>query len=59
MHNHTGTAVVGAEIVTAVLCQQLGIKGDIHVIGCPAEEILWGKFALLAVFSRIERNILK
>ena len=38
------------------LCQELGIPGEIRVIGCPAEEILWGKIALLkaGVFNGID-----
>ncbi len=30
-----------------LLCEKLGIAGEIRVIGCPREEILWGKIALL------------
>jgi aminobenzoyl-glutamate utilization protein B len=55
-HNHIGPANAGAAIVAAMLCQKLGIAGEIRVIGCPAEEILWGKIALLreGVFDGID-----
>lgn len=42
-HNHIGPANTAAAIAAA----SLGIPGEIAVIGCPAEEILWGKVALL------------
>lgn len=55
-HNHIGPANAGAAIVAATACRKLGIAGEIHVIGCPAEEILWGKIALLraGVFDGID-----
>lgn len=46
-HNHIGPANCGAAITTALAARGLGLGGEISVIGCPAEEILWGKIALL------------
>jgi aminobenzoyl-glutamate utilization protein B len=46
-HNHIGPANCGAAIAAAIAAKRLGVKGGITVIGCPAEEILWGKIALL------------
>jgi aminobenzoyl-glutamate utilization protein B len=46
-HNHIGPANCGAAIVAAMTAQRLGLGGEIRVVGCPAEEILWGKIALL------------
>ena len=42
-HNHIGPANTAAAIAAA----SLDLPGEIAVIGCPAEEILWGKIALL------------
>lgn len=55
-HNHIGPANAGAAIAAATVCRQLGIAGEIRVIGCPAEEILWGKIALFraGIFSGID-----
>ncbi|MFN4141392.1 amidohydrolase [Aestuariivirga sp.] len=55
-HNHIGPANVAAAIAAARACAALGIAGEIRVVGCPAEEILWGKIALLkaGVFSGID-----
>jgi len=55
-HNHIGPANAGAAIAAAALCEKLGVAGEIRVIGCPAEEILWGKIALLkaGVFDGID-----
>ena len=55
-HNHIGPANAGAAIAAAKACRRLGLAGEIRVIGCPAEEILWGKIALLraGVFSGID-----
>ena len=44
-HNHIGPANAGAAIIAARAIQKLGIAGEVRVIGCPAEEILWGKIA--------------
>jgi len=41
-HNHIGPANTAAAIAAAS-----GFRGEIAVIGCPAEELLWGKIALL------------
>lgn len=46
-HNQIGPANAGAAIAAALLCKRLGVTGEIRVIGCPGEEILWGKIALL------------
>jgi aminobenzoyl-glutamate utilization protein B len=46
-HNHIGPANCGAAIAAASAAQKLGLGGEIAVIGCPAEELLWGKIALL------------
>ncbi|WP_121323789.1 peptidase dimerization domain-containing protein [Paraburkholderia sp. RAU2J] len=45
-HNHIGPANTGAAIAAVRSAQALGIGGEIKVIGCPAEELLWGKVAL-------------
>ena len=46
-HNHIGPANCGAAVAAALAARKLGLAGEISVIGCPAEEILWGKIALL------------
>jgi aminobenzoyl-glutamate utilization protein B len=46
-HNQIGPANVGAAIAARRIMEQVGIAGRIEVIGCPAEEIVWGKIALL------------
>jgi aminobenzoyl-glutamate utilization protein B len=46
-HNHIGPANSAAAIIAAGCAASLGLKGEVSVIGCPAEEILWGKLALL------------
>ncbi|HUQ35159.1 MAG TPA: amidohydrolase [Aestuariivirga sp.] len=55
-HNHIGPANAGAAIIAARALQKLGMAGEVRVIGCPAEEILWGKIALLqaGVFAGID-----
>lgn len=45
-HNQIGAANCGAAIAALRTILELGIKGELIVIGCPAEEILWGKVAL-------------
>lgn len=45
-HNHIGPANTGAGIAAAAALEALGFAGEIVVIGCPAEEIGWGKLAL-------------
>ncbi|GEO17349.1 amidohydrolase [Microvirga aerophila] len=45
-HNHIGPANTGAGIAAAAVAERLGLAGEIVVIGCPAEEIGWGKIAL-------------
>lgn len=46
-HNHIGPANCGAAIAAADAAARLELDGEIAVVGCPAEEILWGKVALL------------
>ncbi|TDQ78430.1 aminobenzoyl-glutamate utilization protein B [Dongia mobilis] len=46
-HNHIGPANIGAAIAAAHAMAETGIDGHILVIGCPSEEIVWGKIALL------------
>ncbi len=55
-HNHIGPANSAAAILTAKAARDLGLAGEIRVIGCPAEEILWGKIALLhaGVFAGVD-----
>jgi aminobenzoyl-glutamate utilization protein B len=45
-HNHIGPANSGAGIAAAMAAEKLGLAGEIVVVGCPAEEIGWGKIAL-------------
>lgn len=45
-HNHIGPANTGAGIAAALAAAELGLPGEIVVVGCPAEEICWGKIAL-------------
>lgn len=45
-HNHIGPANTGAGIAVAAAIASLGIDGEVVIIGCPAEEIGWGKLAL-------------
>ena len=45
-HNHIGPANCGAAIAAAMAAEALSLPGEICVIGCPAEEICWGKIAL-------------
>ena len=55
-HNHIGPANVGSAIAAKKALETLNLSGNICVIGCPAEEILWGKIALLkkGVFSNLD-----
>lgn len=46
-HNHIGPTNTGAAIAAAQVIEQAGLEGEIRLIGCPSEEILWGKVALL------------
>lgn len=46
-HNHIGPANCGAAIALADTAERLGLAGEIVVVGTPAEEIVWGKVALL------------
>ncbi len=47
-HNHIGPANTGAGIAAAAALADMDLAGEIVVIGCPAEEICWGKLALQA-----------
>jgi aminobenzoyl-glutamate utilization protein B len=46
-HNQIGPANCGAAIAAADAARQLGLPGEIIVLGTPAEEIAWGKVAML------------
>ena len=46
-HNQLGPAQVGAAIAARRAMERLGLPGTLVVLGCPAEELLWGKVALL------------
>ncbi|WP_339670781.1 M20/M25/M40 family metallo-hydrolase [Dasania marina] len=46
-HNHIGAANIGAAIVAKRYLERNNLPGSIRVIGCPAEEIVWGKVAVL------------
>jgi aminobenzoyl-glutamate utilization protein B len=46
-HNQIGPAQAGAAIAAAVAMETSGLGGRLVVVGCPAEELLWGKLALL------------
>jgi aminobenzoyl-glutamate utilization protein B len=46
-HNQIGPAQAGAAIATHMVMEASGLSGRIVVLGCPAEELLWGKVALL------------
>ena len=46
-HNQIGPANVGAAIAARYAIEQLGLRARLVVVGCPAEEIIWGKIALL------------
>jgi aminobenzoyl-glutamate utilization protein B len=46
-HNQIGPANAGAAIAALHTMEAAGIPGEILLFGCPAEEIVWGKLALL------------
>jgi aminobenzoyl-glutamate utilization protein B len=46
-HNQLGPAQVGAAIAARRVMEARELPGRIVVLGCPAEELLWGKLALL------------
>lgn len=46
-HNQIGPANCGAAIAAAEAARAMGLAGEIVVLGTPAEEIVWGKIALL------------
>jgi aminobenzoyl-glutamate utilization protein B len=47
-HNQLGPAQVGAAIAARRALVAHALPGRVVVLGCPAEELLWGKLALLA-----------
>ena len=55
-HNQIGPANAGAAIAARRAMAQTGLRGEVAVVGCPAEEIVWGKIALLkaGVFDRFD-----
>ena len=46
-HNQIGPANVGAAIAARRAMAETGVPGEVVAIGCPSEEIVWGKLALL------------
>ena len=46
-HNQLGPAQAGAAIAARTAIEASGLAGRLVVLGCPAEELLWGKLALL------------
>jgi aminobenzoyl-glutamate utilization protein B len=46
-HNQLGPAQVGAALAARTAMEARGLAGRLVVLGCPAEELLWGKLALL------------
>lgn len=48
-HNLIGPANCGAAIAIAKALEQDGLAGEIVVLGTPAEEIVWGKVAMLGL----------
>lgn len=55
-HNHIGPANIGAAIAARYAIEALALDGRIVVLGTPAEEIVWGKVAMLraGVFDGIK-----
>ncbi len=47
LHCHIGGANTGAAIAVKDYLQSSGLPGTVVVVGCPGEEILYGKIALL------------
>jgi aminobenzoyl-glutamate utilization protein B len=48
-HNLIGPANCGAAIAAALAAEEAGLAGEIVVFGTPAEEIVWGKVAMLGL----------
>jgi aminobenzoyl-glutamate utilization protein B len=46
-HNQLGPAQIGAAIAARAVMEAHRLPGRLVVLGCPAEELLWGKVALL------------
>jgi aminobenzoyl-glutamate utilization protein B len=46
-HNQLGPAQIGAAIAARSVMASHRLPGRLVVLGCPAEELLWGKIALL------------
>ncbi len=57
-HNQIGPANVGAAIAARRAMATAGIGGEIVAYGCPAEEIVWGKLALLRAGAFLECDAL-
>jgi aminobenzoyl-glutamate utilization protein B len=55
-HNQIGSANVGAAIAARYIMEELKIPGRITVVGCPAEEIVYGKVVLLdkGIFNNLD-----
>ena len=47
LHCHIGASNTGAAIAVKKYLEANNAEGTVVVIGCPAEEIMWGKIALL------------
>lgn len=47
LHCHIGASNAGAAIAVKKYLEANSLSGTIIVVGCPAEELLWGKVALL------------
>jgi aminobenzoyl-glutamate utilization protein B len=45
-HNQIGAANVGAAIAARYAVEELGLLGQVIVVGCPGEEIVYGKVVL-------------
>ena len=46
-HNWIGAGTTGAAIAVKKVLSKLKIDGEVVLFGCPAEELLWGKVAML------------
>jgi aminobenzoyl-glutamate utilization protein B len=55
-HNHIGPANSAAAVAAAIAAAESGLPGEIVVVGCPGEEIGWGKPALqqAGLFDRFD-----
>lgn len=57
-HNQIGPANSAAAIAAKRTLEKLDIAGEIIVVGCPAEEIVWGKVALLKLGAFDDADII-